>query len=54
MLPLVAEDMQGYIATIPFLEFSEYLQVALALQGLYVISRGVTGFMLSTIMDEAQ
>ncbi|MCE7745704.1 MAG: aspartate aminotransferase family protein, partial [Candidatus Heimdallarchaeota archaeon] len=39
--------------TIPFLELSEYLQVALALQGLYVISRGVTGFMLSTIMDEA-
>jgi len=39
--------------TIPFLEFSEYLQVALALEGLYVISRGVTGFMLSTIMDEA-
>ena len=38
--------------TIPFLELSKYLQVALAVQGLYVISRGVTGFMLSTIMDE--
>lgn len=39
--------------TIPFLEFSEYLQIALYIQDLYVITRGVTGFMLSTIMDEA-
>ncbi|MGC9779734.1 MAG: aminotransferase class III-fold pyridoxal phosphate-dependent enzyme [Candidatus Heimdallarchaeota archaeon] len=39
--------------TIPYLEFSEYLQIALAIQELYVISRGVTGFILSTIMDEA-
>ncbi len=39
--------------TIPFLELSEYLQIALYIQGLYVITRGVTGFMLSTLMDES-
>ncbi|MHA1405954.1 MAG: aspartate aminotransferase family protein [Candidatus Heimdallarchaeaceae archaeon] len=39
--------------TIPYLEFSKYLRLAMAINGLYGISKGVVGFMLSTVMDEA-
>lgn len=38
--------------TIPYLELGKYLQVAMAINGLYTVSRGVTAFILSTPMDE--
>ena len=38
--------------TIPYLELSKYLRMAMAINGLYGISKGVIGFMLSTAMDE--
>ncbi|MHA1668258.1 MAG: aspartate aminotransferase family protein [Candidatus Heimdallarchaeaceae archaeon] len=38
--------------TIPYLELSKYLRLAMAINGLYGISKGVVGFMLSTAMDE--
>ncbi|MHA1125324.1 MAG: aminotransferase class III-fold pyridoxal phosphate-dependent enzyme [Candidatus Heimdallarchaeota archaeon] len=38
--------------TIPYLELGKYLQVAMAINNLYTVSRGVTAFMLSTPMDE--
>ena len=38
--------------TIPYLEMSKYLRMAMAINGLYGISKGVIGFMLSTVMDE--
>ena len=38
--------------TIPYLELSKYLRIAMPINGLYGISRGVIGFMLSTAMDE--
>lgn len=40
------------IKTIPFLEFSKYLQVAMAINGIYTVSRGVTALILSTPMDK--
>ena len=38
--------------TIPYLELGKYLQVAMAINGLYTVSRGVTAFILSTPMDD--
>ena len=38
--------------TIPYLEMSKYIRMAMAINGLYGISKGVIGFMLSTVMDE--
>ncbi len=38
--------------TIPYMEFSKYLRMAMPINGLYGISRGVIGMMLSTAMDE--
>ncbi|MHA1555448.1 MAG: aminotransferase class III-fold pyridoxal phosphate-dependent enzyme [Candidatus Heimdallarchaeota archaeon] len=38
--------------TIPYLELGKYLQIALVINGLYTVSRGVTAFILSTPMDE--
>jgi putative sterol carrier protein len=38
--------------TIPYLEMSKYLRMAMPINGLYGISKGVIGFMLSTAMDE--
>ncbi|MHA1198390.1 MAG: aminotransferase class III-fold pyridoxal phosphate-dependent enzyme [Candidatus Heimdallarchaeaceae archaeon] len=38
--------------TIPYMELSKYLRIAMPINGLYGISRGVIGFMLSTAMDE--
>ncbi|HUT80236.1 MAG TPA: aminotransferase class III-fold pyridoxal phosphate-dependent enzyme [Candidatus Bathyarchaeia archaeon] len=39
--------------TIPYLELSDYVRMAMTINGLYGISRGVIGFLLSTAMDEA-
>ena len=38
--------------TIPYLELGKYLQIAMTINGLYTVSRGVTAFILSTPMDE--
>ncbi|MFW9923995.1 MAG: aspartate aminotransferase family protein [Candidatus Thorarchaeota archaeon] len=38
--------------TIPYLELSKYLRIAMAINGLYGISRGIIGFMLSTTATE--
>ncbi len=38
--------------TIPYLELSKYLRIAMAINGLYGISKGVIGFILSTAMTE--
>ncbi len=38
--------------TIPYMELSKYMRIAMPINGLYGISRGVIGFMLSTAMDE--
>ena len=38
--------------TIPYLELSKYIRMAMAINGLYGVSKGVIGFMLSTVMDE--
>jgi len=38
--------------TIPYMEMSKYLRMAMPINGLYGISKGVIGFMLSTAMDE--
>ena len=38
--------------TIPYMEMSKFLRMAMPINGLYGISKGVIGFMLSTIMDE--
>ncbi|NHJ85129.1 MAG: aminotransferase class III-fold pyridoxal phosphate-dependent enzyme [Asgard group archaeon] len=38
--------------TIPYLELSKYLRMAMAINGLYGISRGVIGFLLSTAVTE--
>jgi len=38
--------------TIPYLELSKYLRMAMAINGLYGISKGVIGFILSTAMTE--
>jgi len=38
--------------TIQYLELGKYLQVAMAINNLYTVSRGITAFMLSTPMNE--
>jgi len=38
--------------TIPYMEMSKFLRMAMPINGLYGISKGVIGFMLSTVMDE--
>ena len=38
--------------TIPYMEMSKYLRMAMPINGLYGISKGIIGFMLSTAMDE--
>ncbi len=38
--------------TIPYMELSKYMRIAMPINGLYGIARGVIGFMLSTAMDE--
>ncbi len=38
--------------TIPYLEISKYLRLAMCINGLYGISRGIIGFLLSTAMNE--
>jgi glutamate-1-semialdehyde 2,1-aminomutase len=38
--------------TIPYFELSKYLRMAMAINGLYGISKGVIGFLLSTAFDE--
>ncbi|MHA1221579.1 MAG: aspartate aminotransferase family protein, partial [Candidatus Heimdallarchaeota archaeon] len=51
---VVAQDKKEIsYNTIPYLELSKYMRMAMAINGLYGICRGVVGFLLSTAMDEA-
>ena len=49
----VFDGRQAVFKLIPTLEFSKYLTLALAINGLYAVSRGVTAFVLSTPMNES-
>ncbi len=49
----VVDGRQTVFNLIPTLELSKYLTLALAINGIYAVSRGVTAFILSTPMDEA-
>lgn len=46
------DGRQTVFKLIPTLELSKYLTLALNIQGIYAVSRGVTAFILSTPMDE--
>lgn len=48
----VIDGRQTVFNLIPTLELSKYLTLALAINGIYAVSRGVTAFILSTPMDE--
>ncbi|MHA2357250.1 MAG: aspartate aminotransferase family protein, partial [Candidatus Heimdallarchaeaceae archaeon] len=48
----VVDGRQAVLKLIPSLELSKYLTLALAINGIYAVSRGVTAFILSTPMDE--
>jgi glutamate-1-semialdehyde 2,1-aminomutase len=41
-----------YFYTIPYMELSKYIHMALALNGIFAIVKGILGFFLSTAMDE--
>jgi len=50
---IIAKDKKEIsFNTIPYLELSKYLRMAMAINGLYGISKGVIGFILSTVMNE--
>ncbi len=49
----VIDGRQAVFKLIPTLELSKYLTLALAINGLYAVSIGVTAFILSTPMDES-
>ncbi|MHA1954302.1 MAG: aspartate aminotransferase family protein, partial [Candidatus Heimdallarchaeaceae archaeon] len=49
----VEDGRQTVFKLIPTLELSKYLTLALAINGIYTVSRGVTAFILSTPMDES-
>ena len=49
----VVDGREAVFSLIPTLELSKYLTLALAINGIYAVSRGVTAFILSTPMDEA-
>lgn len=49
--PLV-DGRQAIFNFIPSLELTKYLRVALAINGIYTVSQGITAFMLSTPMNE--
>ncbi|MHA1345754.1 MAG: aminotransferase class III-fold pyridoxal phosphate-dependent enzyme [Candidatus Heimdallarchaeaceae archaeon] len=48
----VVNGRQTVFKLIPTLNFSKYLTLALAINGIYAVSRGITAFILSTPMDE--
>ena len=48
----VLEGRELVFKLIPTLDFSKYLTLALNINGIYAVSRGVTAFILSTPMDE--
>ena len=50
---LLQDGRQAIFKLIPTLELSKYLTLALAINGIYAVSRGVTAFILSTPMDES-
>ncbi|NHK30066.1 MAG: aminotransferase class III-fold pyridoxal phosphate-dependent enzyme [Asgard group archaeon] len=43
---------QVYFYTIPYMELSKYIHMALALNGLFAIVKGILGFFITTIMTE--
>lgn len=43
---------QVYFYTIPYMELSKYIHMALAINGLFAIVKGILGFFLTTIMTE--
>jgi glutamate-1-semialdehyde 2,1-aminomutase len=49
----VTDGRQAIFKLIPSLDLSKYLTLALAINGIYAVSRGVTAFILSTPMDES-
>ncbi|MCG3220825.1 MAG: SCP2 sterol-binding domain-containing protein, partial [Candidatus Heimdallarchaeota archaeon] len=49
----VEDGRQTVFKLIPTLELSKYLTLALAINGIYAVSRGVTAFILSTPMVES-
>ncbi len=48
----VINGRQTVFKLIPTLNLSKYLTLALAIHGIYAVSRGITAFILSTPMDE--
>jgi len=48
----VVNARQTVFKLIPTLNLSKYLTLALAINGIYAVSRGITAFILSTPMDE--
>ncbi len=49
----VIDGRQVVFKLIPTLELSKYFTLALAINGLYAVSRGITAFILSTPMNES-
>ncbi|MBY8999816.1 MAG: aminotransferase class III-fold pyridoxal phosphate-dependent enzyme [Candidatus Heimdallarchaeota archaeon] len=48
----IIDGRQTVFKLIPTLNFSKYLTLALAINGIYAVSRGITAFILSTPMNE--
>lgn len=43
---------QVYFYTIPYMELSKYIHMALAINGLFAIVKGILGFFITTVMTE--